>query len=368
MSRNLVVCLDGTRNEPETGATNVARLFAMAVKSDDQLVYYDPGVGTMGARSATTRFGKLLTRVAGLLLGHGVKDNIEQAYGFLMHNYRQGDRIFVFGFSRGAYTALALTGMVRTVGLLRPGADNLVPYALKLYANSGPDDPSDDEEKKFWKLRRGFTTTFGNPVLPNPFDTEHKQIEFLGVWDVVKSIGWLNWRAQLQQARWPFTRKVPSVRTGRHAISIDEKRRQYAEYRFDSDEVAQRRGELREMWFAGVHSDVGGTFPDNHDLADIALKWMVDEAVVAGLLVDPQAYRRVLDAKLGEELPADHALGKIHASGLLWWLIGFGWRRRQIRAGDEIHPSVPHRVQSTQGAAKPYTAALPAPPAADVQN
>jgi uncharacterized protein (DUF2235 family) len=137
MARNLVVCLDGTRNEPETGATNVARLFAMAVKSDDQLVHYDPGVGTLGARSATTRFGKFLTRVAGLVLGHGVKENIEEAYTFLMHNYRDGDRIFVFGFSRGAYTGLALAGMIHTVGLLRPGADNLVPYAMKLYATAG---------------------------------------------------------------------------------------------------------------------------------------------------------------------------------------------------------------------------------------
>jgi uncharacterized protein (DUF2235 family) len=354
MARNLVVCLDGTRNEPETGATNVARLFTMAVKSDDQLVHYDPGVGTLGARSATTRFGKFLTRVAGLLLGHGVKENIEEAYTFLMHNYRDGDRIFVFGFSRGAYTALALTGMIHTVGLLRPGADNLVPYAMKLYANSGPDQPSTAEKQRFWKLRRDFTATFGNPELPGPFDTEHKQIEFLGIWDAVKSIGWFNWRAQLQQARWPYTRKVTSVRTGRHAISIDENRRQYAEYRFDSEQLADRTGELREMWFAGVHSDVGGTFDDNHSLADIALKWMVDEAVAAGLLVDPGAYHRVLDAKLGEELPADHALGTIHANGLLWWLIGLGWRRREIRAGDEVHPSVRHRIEATRSAAEPY--------------
>src|SRR5262249_44351947 len=133
MPRNLVVCLDGTNNEPEHGATNVTRFFQVARKDDGrQLVYYDPGVGTMGARSATTRFGKWLTRVGGLAFGHGVGDNIEQAYQWLMQTYQPGDRIYVVGFSRGAYTSSAFVGMLRTVGLLRAGAENLTPYALKL--------------------------------------------------------------------------------------------------------------------------------------------------------------------------------------------------------------------------------------------
>ena len=274
MSRNVVVCLDGTRNEPETGTTNVVRLYEMAVKNDSQIVYYDPGVGTMGARSATTRAGKFLTQVAGLVVGHGVKENVEEPYSFLMHTYRPDDRIFVFGFSRGAYTALALVGMLRTVGLLRPGADNLVPYAMKLYAKSGKKNQSEAEEAAFWRLRSDFNRSFGNPQFPDRFAP---QIEFLGVWDTVKSVGWLNWRAQFQQARWPFTRKVSNVRHGRHAISIDENRRPYGEYRFDRNELAKSGGRLREMWFAGVHSDVGGTFPDDHRLADITLKWMTDE-------------------------------------------------------------------------------------------
>jgi uncharacterized protein (DUF2235 family) len=112
----------------------VTRLYDLAVKDDRQLVYYDPGVGTMGARGATTRAGRWLTRAGGLVLGHGVRENVEEAYSFLMRAYQPGDRIFIFGFSRGAYTARALTGMLRTVGLLRPGAENLVPYAMKLYA------------------------------------------------------------------------------------------------------------------------------------------------------------------------------------------------------------------------------------------
>jgi len=131
-TRNLVLCLDGTNNEPEHGDTNVARIFDLAEKNAKQLVYYDPGVGTMGARGAVTRVGKELTRFAGLVAGHGIQDNIEEAYTWLSRNYQKGDRIYVFGFSRGAYTARALTGMLDTVGLLLPHiqADKLRPIAI----------------------------------------------------------------------------------------------------------------------------------------------------------------------------------------------------------------------------------------------
>ena len=356
MPRNLVVCLDGTSNEPETGTTNVARLYRVAVKDDDQVVYYDPGVGTMGARSATTRLGRSLTRVGGLVLGHGVRENVEEAYGFLMHHWRPGDRVYVFGFSRGAYTARALTGLLRTVGLLRPGADNLVPYALKLYVKGGADDERADRaaQKEYWALRSSFADNFANPAFPSRFD--HAQVEFLGVWDTVKSVGWLNWRAQLEQARWPFTRRAPNVRRVRHAIAIDEWRTPYAEYRFTPSHP-QRPEHLREVWFAGVHSDVGGTFPDDHRLSDIALKWMVDEAAEAGLRVDPKAYRKVLGVEFGADLPPDSVEGHVHANGAAWRVLGR--RRRRIGATDEVHPSVHRRVAALRGTDRPYDVALP---------
>ena len=158
----------------------------------------------MGARGAVTATGKKVTRVAGLVVGFGVKDNIEEAYTWLSANYERGDRIFVFGFSRGAYTARALTGMLRTVGLLRPGADNLTPYALKLYAQHGPENPTPEQETEFFRPRRLFNERFGNPDFPNPFNPHVHQVKFLGVWDTVKTIGWLNLKAQFEQARWPF--------------------------------------------------------------------------------------------------------------------------------------------------------------------
>lgn len=359
--RNLVVCLDGTSNEPETGTTNVARMFAVAVKDDHQLVYYDPGVGTMGARGAVTSVGQKATRVAGLVGGYGIKDNLEEAYTFLLQHYRPGDRIFVFGFSRGAYTARALTGMLRTVGLLRPGAENLVPYAVKLYAKRRPERPTQEEERENWRLVDRFTEQFGNPAFPNPFDPHREQVHFLGVWDTVKSVGWLNARARFQQVRWPFTARITNVATARHAMAIDERRRPYREYRFDPDAVADSDGRYREMWFAGVHSDVGGQFLDDHALSDIAFVWMVEGAAAAGLAVDPRAYRRQVKVTYGAALADELALGRIHAASRWWALLG-GWRTREIRPGDEIHPSVRHRVDATVGARSPYRPTLPDPP------
>ena len=355
MSRNLVISLDGTRNEPETGATNVARFYDIAQKTEEQRVYYDPGVGTMGDRSATTRLGRSTTRVRGLVVGHGVRENVEEAYRFLMATYRPGDRIFVVGFSRGAYTARALVGLLRTVGLLRAGADNLVPYALKLYTRRGKQDATEQERKEFFQPWTDFRRRFGNPDFPGAFEPS---VDFLGVWDTVKSVGWLNWKAQYEQAQWPFTRTVPNVRCGRHALALDERRRPYAEYRFDPDEVGPG-GRLREVWFAGVHSDVGGVYPDDHRLSDIALKWMVDEAAAAGMLVDPKAYLEHLTVPPAQELPAEHAGGTLHRNPVGWALVGPGWHRRAVRPGDEVHPSVHRRVQLTADSAHPYRPRLP---------
>jgi uncharacterized protein (DUF2235 family) len=376
--RNIVICLDGTSNEPESGTTNVARLYDVAVKDAGQIAYYDPGVGTMGARSAVTPAGKKLTRTAGLVIGYGVRDNLEEAYTFLMQQYRRGDRIFVFGFSRGAYTARALTGMLRTVGLLRPGAENLVPYAVKLYTRGGkryvggepgaerrePTPAEVEEKREYWRTRRHFAKQFGNPDFPDGFDSHQWQVHFLGVWDTVKAVGWLNWRARWEQARWPFTRRITNVELARHALAIDERRRPFAEYRFAEDVTRDSGGRHVEMWFAGVHSDVGGQFPEDHLLSDIAFAWMVQGAMVAGLRVDSAAYRRLVKAEPGAELPTGRALGAIHSNGAGWWLAG-GWRHRPVQPGDPVHPSVRERVAALAGTAKPYSPTLPPQPEDD---
>ena len=358
MARNLVLCLDGTSNEPEADTTNVARIFEVARKDETQLVYYDPGVGTMGARGAVTPLGKRATRVAGLVAGFGVRDNIEEAYTWLMQQWQPGDQIYLFGFSRGAYTARAVAGMVRTVGLLRPGAENLVPYALKLYATDGKDDPTDDEQKDFWRTRRGFTAKFGDPAFPHPFDSTRRQVHFLGVWDTVKSVGWLNWKARIEQARWPFTAKLPNVDIARHALAIDERRRPFPAYRFDPKVVATSQGRFLEMWFAGVHSDVGGQYPDDHKLSDLAFLWMVDEARAAGMKVERNAVHRLVGVRWNQPLPDDLHTGVLHRNPWTWMLAG-GWHGRHVLRGDHVHPSVQLRIDATTGTATPYRPRLP---------
>jgi uncharacterized protein (DUF2235 family) len=348
--RNLVICLDGTTNEPETGFTNVARIFDVAQKNDRQLVYYDPGVGTMGARAAVTRLGRAATRAAGMVAGYGIRENIEEAYTWLAHRYQPGDDIYVFGFSRGAYTARALTGMLRTVGLLHADADNLVPYALKLYAKSGPaadpgrepDENAKKAEKDFWKLRDDFRKQFGNPDFPNPF-RGRKQVRFLGVWDTVKFVGWLNLKARIEVARWPFTANIANVETARHALAIDERRRPFAEYRIKPETVAGAGSAFQEVWFAGVHGDVGGQCRDNDRLPDITFSWMVKEADRAGFRVDKAKYRRLLKVTFDDALPPELALGVIQPNAKVWRL-ALGWRTRTIRPDDALHPSVRYRL------------------------
>lgn len=356
--RNLVICLDGTTNEPETGFTNVARMFDVCVKDAEQLVYYDPGVGTMGARAAVTQTGRAVTRAAGMVVGYGIRDNIDEAYAWLCQRYRPGDQIFVFGFSRGAYTARALTGMLRTVGLLHADALNLVPYAVKLYTAAGRErtdefadvESAEARRKEFWKLREDFRAKFGNPAFPSPFRTT-KQIRFLGVWDTVKSVGWLDIRGRFEVARWPFTANIDNVATARHALAIDERRRPFAEYRFAGAGLDDR--DVQEMWFAGVHGDIGGKSRPDTRLPDVALAWMIDEAVVAGIRIDPRAYRRALGVALGERLPDDRALGKIVPNDEKWRVAG-GWRPRVLRPDDLVHPSVAVRIEATKDDAEPY--------------
>jgi uncharacterized protein (DUF2235 family) len=366
--RNLVVCLDGTTNEPEAGTTNVARIFDVATKNEHQLVYYDPGVGTLAARGAITPWAQALTRVAGMAIGYGIKDDLAEAYTWLMRNFQQGDRIYVFGFSRGAYTARALTGMLRTVGLLHADADNMVPYALKLYATSGskpdpanqPEERATQAEKAFWKKRENFRERFGNRAFPHPFDRHHHQVHFLGVWDTVKSVGWLNVKARIEMARWPFTRKLSNVNMARHAIAIDEKRRPFAEYRFDASAVDASNRRFQERWFAGVHGDIGGEKTKDDQLPDIAFSWIVREAIAAstdedkvGLLVDADRYRDLVGVDLGAELPPERVLGVITPNKKVWRL-ALGWRVRQIGADDEIDPSVHYRIDHPDALAERY--------------
>jgi uncharacterized protein (DUF2235 family) len=176
----------------------------------------------------------------------------------------------------------------------------------------------------------------------------------LGLWDTVKSVGWLNVKARFEQAHWPFTRKVSNVAVGRHAMALDENRGPFGVYRFDPEQVAAREGALAELWFPGVHCDVGGQYPD-HRLADVALAWMAGEAAQAGLVLDARRYEKVLGVAPGVSLPTSHAVdGQMHPHPWPWALAGPGWRPREPAPGDGFHESVRQRVEGTARSATPY--------------
>jgi uncharacterized protein (DUF2235 family) len=340
VGKRIVLCFDGTANQVGAGnLTNVAKLFEMLGKNDpaSQLSYYEPGVGTLAPASAHTAIHRTLSLLFEKAFGLGLKDNVAQAYLYLMQHWRPGDAVYIFGFSRGAYTARALAGMLLRPGLMRPGSENLLGYAVEKYAiNRYFTQDEYDHWAEFsrafcWRTEREplFSTVHQNS--PNQVWHHAVPVTYLGLWDTVKAAGFLRFGT----LRWPYTRSLPNVARIRHAVSIDERRRPYREY------LVERHPQgLEERWFAGVHADVGGTFMPDHRLATIALKWIVD-AVVGDLAIDVDAYRRQC------VVTEDFADAPIHNNGKLWYLVGR--RVRPMGADALVHPSVLVRRRDNPG-------------------
>jgi uncharacterized protein (DUF2235 family) len=325
--KRLVLFSDGTGNQLKAkGNTNVLRLHSMTRETPDQLRYYDPGVGTEGSPRALTPIGRSTTQFLGLVFGYGVKRNVIEMYTFIMNNWEPGDKIYLFGFSRGSYTVRALAGMLRVIGLLQRGQDNLVPYALRLFWKGHGKNID-------WDTVNNFAGEFGRADFPR----WGKPVEYIGLWDTVKSVGWFRRRLQL-----PYTRTLKSVRRVRHAVSLDEWRGQYKSYTVSEDEAAKDNRDIKEVWFAGVHSGVGGTFETDHGLADIALQWITDEAThigEGGLDIDDDQF----DAYRTQ--PPGNALHELHRMGWFWALTGVS-KRKIVPTGAPVHESVVIRMNA----------------------
>src|SRR5262245_6322962 len=179
MPRNVVLCCDGTANEFASDRTNVVKLFyALTHDPAVQDTYYHPGVGTMEAAGAVTMTGRKVTKLLGLAIGYGLETDIRDAYVFLMNHFRPDDRVFLFGFSRGAYTVRAVASLLHMYGLIRPGNEPLVPYAIrmmmaitKLRRNSSDDSAG---LTQYFDLARQFR---------QHFCIEGCDPHFVGVWD-----------------------------------------------------------------------------------------------------------------------------------------------------------------------------------------
>ena len=244
--RNLVVCFDGTNYEFDREPTNVVRLIQVLGRnhSKRQLLYYDPGVGTLPEPGILIPMLKTLTRWFGLAFGLGLSHKVAQAYTYLIDFWEPNDRVFLFGFSRGAYTARVLAGLLHQLGLLPRGNYNLIPYAMKYFRRitEGRHHQSRAVDTSKWKkLCDDFRHTFARAVKPG--DNERRfQVHFLGVWDTVSSVGWV-WDPK----HFPFTAYNPSVKHIRHAVAIDERR---AFFRQNLFRPAPGQDVL-ELWFGG---------------------------------------------------------------------------------------------------------------------
>lgn len=311
--RTLVLCFDGTGDQFDADNSNIIELFSMLKKDDPskQLVYYQAGIGTYTTPQIATPFWTNISKSVDMAIAWNLDAHIMGGYEFLMQNYRAGDRICIFGFSRGAYTARCLAGMVHKVGLLPMSNSQQVPFAYKMYTSA---------DETGWRQSNLFKKTFSIDV----------DIEFVGVWDTVNSVG-------LIPRRLPFTTSNTAIRTFRHALSLDEHRAKFKANTWNRpneheqklsisdkpkakkahaasnkkprtsslDEFEKRYSKDRtqptdvdEVWFAGCHCDIGGGSVGNGvkpNLARIPLRWMIRECFKtnSGILFHTDGLRRV---------------------------------------------------------------------------
>lgn len=313
--KNLVICCDGTGNEISENISNVLKLYRCLRKTDRtqprQMVFYDPGVGTVTQPSTWNRWKANIKLVLGLATGYGLDDNVLAAYGFLVAHYAPGDRIYLFGFSRGAFTVRVLAGLIHKVGLISPEQANLAGsgfVAYKQYSDTGRGNDIDD-------MKEGFDED--GPLAKDKFDlaaqfaritsTRWPTVHFIGVWDTVASVivprrDRFLYVPSLEELA--FTLRNPSVKIFRQAIAIDERRcmfrlkayeepQEYWSNRFVPDEKKQPQ-DILQVWFAGVHCDVGGGYPEAESAeSKYPLLWMIDEAERAGLKFNPRTVNQL---------------------------------------------------------------------------
>ena len=367
MPKNIVICCDGTGNEVGANLSNVLKLYRVLRKTSAQVVFYDPGVGTLGSSDPWSRLKNKFRLVWGLATGYGLDDNVRDAYRFLVDQYEEGDQVFLFGFSRGAYTVRMLAGFLRLVGLVEREQRNLADYALTAYKRAA-------EQNDFeiaWRFERVVAT-------------RRVPIKFAGVWDTVSSVIVPRpdrlYVPSLQEL--PYTKTNSFIEVFRHALAIDERRRMFRAnlwnepQRFKPNPFSKDEGtpqDVKQVWFAGVHSDVGGGYPESESgLAKYPLRWMIDEAVAHGLLINDVMYEHLVMGKErkggSRKYVAPDAAGPIHKSlaggwPILEWLPKrakriewplrhslLGWylpraEPRPIGKNARVHASVPDRIR-----------------------
>jgi len=319
--KNVVVCCDGTANEFARDNTNVVKLFSTLVQEPArQVAYYHPGLGTMEPAGALTTPARHVTKLVGRAFGYGLEADIRDAYVFLMNAFEEGDRVFLFGFSRGAYTVRAVASLLHLYGLIRKGDEALVPYAIRMMTAIGKRargasgrplrgaSPKRHDPNEGFRLADRFRATFSIDMPCAPW--------FVGVWDTVSSVGWIENPLVV-----PFSANNPDIRIGRHAISIDERRAFFRQnlWRSSNPPSSAASQDLKQVWFPGVHCDVGGGYLEAEcGLSKLALQWMLREAEAAELLIDHDKVDLIL-GKRGGGYAVPDAGARMHESLEGWW-------------------------------------------------
>jgi uncharacterized protein (DUF2235 family) len=349
--RNIIICCDGTGNEISENISNVLKLYRCLRKTEKtsprQLVFYDPGVGTLERPDPWHRLKQDFNAILGLATGYGLDDNVLAAYSFLVHTYQAGDQIYLFGFSRGAYTVRVLAGLIHKVGLITPEQVNLAGSGLIAYKQFS----SDEAPKLRAKFKSAVDAAAAEDTLPQTaFDnaaqfaritsTRWPTIRFVGVWDTVASV--IVPRADrfylpsLEELA--FTLLNPSVQTFRQAISMDERRCMFRLKKWDDPQTYKHNRfndahaepqDILQVWFAGVHADIGGGYPEKESgLSKYPLLWMIDEAVKCGLQVNQATVNQLAWGIQRKGSPFSYVVpdvrGDLHTSlSGAWWILEY---------------------------------------------
>lgn len=317
--KNVVSCADGTwchPNDPNSAASekdsNVYKLFKALPVTATQLPHYDDGIGAEG---------NFFRRLIDGAFGEGLFKKIKEGYTKIAHDYVDGDRIFLFGFSRGAYTARSVAGMIACAGLPGGGSfpqgaidDAFAAYRLK---------PQTPERAA---AIQALTAKHGN---------RHVPIEMIGVWDTVGSLGIPSLTGGIDTHRYGFldTHLSASVRGAYQALAIDERRRSFPPTLWDDATAPDQT--LEQVWFSGCHGDVGGGCPKSN-LSDLPLKWMLSKGMAHGLEVSPEMLTQMA------AVTAACALESIDESWAPFWGLP-SWR--SVPSSAALSQSVQARVQ-----------------------
>ncbi|MFZ0589914.1 MAG: DUF2235 domain-containing protein [Bryobacteraceae bacterium] len=317
MQKRIVLCTDGTWDK-ETNHTNVYRLSQALAVSAEQIGFYDDGVGADGLP---------IDRLAGGAFGLGLFNKIKQGYTQVAHVYEAGDELFLFGFSRGAYTARSIAGMIAICGLPTKNFDNdLVDIAFQAYRQK------DQRPALLAELNKNYAI----------YDAK---ITMVGVWDTVGSLGIPAIFGGVGPVVYGFldTSLHPDVLNAYHAVAIDERRAEFPPSLWTTSSTSSQK--VEQVWFCGVHSVVGGGEPPDQSasstLSDITLAWMMDKACALGLELDGDVEKQYL-------LPLDpkYSLDTLHSS----WNPLWGFPRARLIADDaSIADSVVVRCEHHDG-------------------